>query len=232
MPQRGRVEHAVRRAVELRLDVDRRRDRRVRARDVLAHLPRRRAAAGCDGGRSAGRRRARRRRSRGPAPGCARTCSPTRKNVARTPSRAQDLEHRGRALRDVGRRRTSARSRCPLAVRSSTPSGAAQRRPRAREAGQQVARRARRRRARPTIGAAGSAMIVSGHGRSRAGNRGGGRGVDPLQPRDRPAGDGRPRGAARGAPAPGADPRACCSARAGCSAPACRSSAGRCSSSP
>jgi len=46
-------------------------------------------------------------------------------------------------------------------------------------------------------------MIVSGHGRIGAGNRGGGGGVHPLQPRDRPAGDGRQGGAAGGAPARG-----------------------------
>ena len=38
-------------------------------------------------------------------------------------------------------------------------------------------------------------MIVGGHGRSCAGNRGGGGRVEPLQPRDRPPGDGRQAGA-------------------------------------
>ena len=71
-------------------------------------------------------------------------------------------------------------------------------------------------------------MIVGGHGRSGARNRGGGGRVDPLQPRDRPAGDGRQGGAPeehlRLALAVEPDQ----ARRAGCSARACRSSAGRC----
>jgi hypothetical protein len=47
-------------------------------------------------------------------------------------------------------------------------------------------------------------MIGARHGRSGAGNRGGGGRVDALQPRDRPPGDGRQGGAPRRAPAPGA----------------------------
>jgi hypothetical protein len=50
-------------------------------------------------------------------------------------------------------------------------------------------------------------MIVGGHGRSGAGNRGGGRGVGLLQRRDRPAGAGCEGRAARGAPTLGADAR-------------------------
>ena len=44
-------------------------------------------------------------------------------------------------------------------------------------------------------------MIGLGHGRTDAGNRCGGGGVEPLQPRDRPAGDGRQAGAPGGASA-------------------------------
>ncbi len=46
-------------------------------------------------------------------------------------------------------------------------------------------------------------MIVGGHGRSGAGNRGGGRGVDPVQPRDRATGARCQGSATSGAPAPG-----------------------------
>ena len=52
-------------------------------------------------------------------------------------------------------------------------------------------------------------MIVGGHGRSGAGNRGRRGRVGLLQPRDRAAGDGRQGGAPRGAPAPGAASGAC-----------------------
>ena len=103
--QRGGVEHAVGRAVQLRRAAGGRLD------DLAApgRCPRAPAAAsgaaGCDGGRSAGRSRGRRRRSRGRARGCA---APARRRGRRSRARARGArisEHRRRALRRAGRRR-------------------------------------------------------------------------------------------------------------------------------
>ncbi len=97
--QRARVEHPVGRAVQ------RGRDARWRPRSPPARAsgPREpatgRGATGCDGGGSAGRSCVRRRGSPPGSEGLRSTCSPTRKNVARTPRLAEDLEHGGGPLR-------------------------------------------------------------------------------------------------------------------------------------
>ena len=124
--QRGGVEDAVRRPVEL----DRRRPSRPRSAPAPGRCRRGRrpdrAAGGCGGGRSAIRSGVRRRRSRAASPGLRATCSPTRKNVARTAAGGQQLEHGRRALPGGARRRRSGRRRDRSSVRSAMPSRAQQ----------------------------------------------------------------------------------------------------------
>ena len=95
----------------------------------------------------------------------------------------EQLEHRRRALRVgtvvEGQRVATPARRAVLDAERSTQRGQSGGEPREHVAGQ-------RRGCQPARDRwAQAAMIVGGHGRSCAGNRGGGGRVDPLQPRDR-----------------------------------------------
>ena len=193
--QRGGVEDAVRRAVQLR--------RAARCASRSSSCARAMSSRTCQGVRRSRLRWRWQCRpmpwpasaiSRGEARGCA--------GPARRPGRRSPARPRARAISSTAgvpcgcgpSSKVSAQPR-PLAVRSSIPSGRRSAGHAPARRGQHVAQPAPRRRGRPGCGAPGDAMIVGGHGRSRAGNRGGDRGVDPLQPRDRAAGDGRQGGA-------------------------------------
>ena len=83
------IEHAVRRAVQADRAAGGRLDRVLRAGDVRAHLPRRQAQQVAMAVAVQADLVARRRRSRRASAGLRRTCSPTRKKVARTPAAAR-----------------------------------------------------------------------------------------------------------------------------------------------
>ena len=203
--QRGGVEHPVGRAVEQGATPVASAIASSRAREVLAHRP-------------AARRSRLRWRSQ-----CSADPVPGGEDLAGERRVAPDLladeeERRGAPVRGRARR---ARRGCPRDAarrrRSARSRGRSRCGPRRRAAGAAAGHAAAS--AREHVGRAppaaspasatgdrrgADAMIVAGHGRTRAGNRGRGRRVDALQPRGRAAGDGRQGGARRGTPAPGA----------------------------